>query len=418
MSVSSQDRSHQNSWQISDCKKDFPLFQTSILGSTLHYLDNAATTQKPASVIDAISGCYAHQYGPTHRGIYPLAEAATSAYENARKTLADFIGSPTPHQVIFTRSATEAINMVASAWMLPRLNPGDRIWVSRMEHHSNFLPWQRICQVSGAELRIIELHEDGTLNLEDANGLFDKQSRLITLCHVSNVLGIENPIRNICEKAQAAKIPVFIDAAQSVGHQAIDVQTLGCDFLAFSAHKMYGPSGIGTLYGKLERLEEMEPALLGGGMVDEVYDTHSTWVPIPQRFEAGSPNLAGAIGFSAAADYLSKIGLKQIQAHMSHLTRDAIQKLPLLKGIRLFPDQNTVRASIVSFDVEGIHPHDLAQVAGENGVAIRAGHHCCQPLMHYLGVTGTARASFGLYNQPEDVDALVLALEKAIKFFA
>ncbi|NNF96152.1 MAG: SufS family cysteine desulfurase [Halobacteria archaeon] len=398
-------------------KADFPLFQSSEHGSSLHYLDNAATTQKPASVIDAISDCYRNAYAPIHRGIYPLAESATASYERARATVARFIGASTAEQLIFTRSATEAINMVAWGWARTRLQPGDRIWVTRMEHHSNFLPWQRICKERHAELRIIELQEDGTLDLEAATDLFDKRTRLIALCHISNVLGSVNPIRSLCEQAAALDIPVLVDAAQSVGHMPIDVTTLGCDFLAFSAHKMYGPTGIGALYAKTERLEELEPLLLGGGMVDQVSDSHCSWTAIPARFEAGSPNLADAVGFAAAVDYLSAIGMEQVQAYVTSLTHQAIERLSQFADVRLIPAANASRSSIISFEMPGVHPHDIAQIAGERGVAVRAGHHCCQPLMHSLGLTATTRISFGLYNQQEDVEALLAAIDEVRRLF-
>lgn len=398
-------------------KADFPLFHSSEHGRALHYLDNAATTQKPVSVIDAIIDCYRTSYAPIHRGLYPLAEAATASYETARATIAGFIGAPTPGQLIFTRSATEAINMVAWGWARSRLQPGDRIWVTRMEHHSNFLPWQRICEERNAELRIIELQEDGTLDLDAAPDLFDPRTRLIALCHVSNVLGSVNPIRSLCEKATALNIPVLVDAAQSVGHMPIDVSTLGCDFLAFSSHKMYGPTGIGALYARPERLEEMEPLLLGGGMVDRVSDNHCSWTAIPARFEAGSPNLADAVGFAAAVDYLSAIGMERIEAYVTSLTQQAIEALSQCADVRLIPAMKTRRSSIISFEMPGIHPHDIAQVAGERGVAVRAGHHCCQPLMHSLGLSATTRVSFGLYNQQQDVEALLAAIDEVRRLF-
>ena len=412
------DMSKQQVSPLLNSKADFPVFNSSAHGRSLHYLDNAATTQKPACVIDAISDCYRSGYAPIHRGIYPLAETATASYETARATVARFIGAPAAAQVIFTRSATESINMVAWGWARSRLQPGDRIWVTRMEHHSNFLPWQRICEERQAELRIIELKADGSLDLEAAPELFDSRTRLIALCHVSNVLGSVNPIQSLCEQAAARDIPVLVDAAQSVGHMPIDVGTLGCDFLAFSAHKMYGPSGIGTLYAKTERLEEMEPLLLGGGMVDQVNDRDCSWTAIPARFEAGSPNLADAVGFAAAVDYLSAIGMQQIEAYVSALTQQALAALSQYADVRLIPAANAGPTSILSFDMPGIHPHDIAQVAGEHGVAVRAGHHCCQPLMHALGLSATTRASFGLYNQPQDVEALLAAIDEVRRLFA
>jgi len=354
---------------------------------------------------------------PIHRGLYPLAESASAAYEGARERVARFIGAKHPEQLVFTRSATESINLVAQGWLAPRLRPGDRVWVTRMEHHANFLPWQRVCREKGAELRIIELREDGTLDLERAEGLLDRRSRLIALCQVSNVLGVENPVREICRLAGSAGIPVLVDAAQSVAHIPVDVAELGCDFLAFSAHKMYGPGGIGALFGKPERLEETEPLLVGGGMVDRVDDERADWADIPARLEAGSPNLAGALGFGAAADWLSRIGLERIHAHVTDLVRRATADLAETPGLRLIPGAETARSSIVSFDVQGVHPHDIAQVAGERGVALRAGHHCCQPLMQHLGLPATVRASFGVYNGPDDLAALVDAVQAALRLF-
>jgi len=287
-----------------------------------------------------------------------------------------------------------------------------------MEHHSNFLPWQRICKLCNAKLRIIELHEDGTLNLDAATELFSKRTRLIALCHVSNVLGGVNPVGALCEQAAALNIPVLVDAAQSVAHIPIDVGVLDCDFLVFSAHKMYGPTGIGALYAKSARLEEMEPLLLGGGMVDEVSDETRSWSAIPARFEAGSPNLADAVGFAAAVDYLGGIGMRRIEAHVDSLTRRAGAALARIDGLRLIAPMTPTSASIISFDMPGIHPHDIAQVLGECGVAVRAGHHCCQPLMHSLGLSATTRASFGVYNRQDDIDALLAAIDRVRRLFA
>lgn len=400
-----------NAW-----KKAFPSL-VSAEGRALHYLDNAATTQKPAAVIDAIKQCMESGQGSVHRGLYPLAESASLAYEQARQTVASFIGSEDPDQLIFTRSATESINMVASGWLRPRLNPGDLVWVTRMEHHANFLPWQRVCAETGAELRIIELNQDGTLDIAGARELFDQRTRLIALCHVSNVLGIVNPLRAICEQATSAGIPVLVDGAQSVSHTPVDVTELGCDFLAFSAHKLYGPAGIGALYGDKTRLEEMEPLLVGGGMVDRVDDKTALWASIPARFEAGSPNLAGAVGFAAALDWLSAIGMDRVNAHVSALTQQAIDALSAIPGLRLVPGPEVERSAIVSFVLDGVHPHDIAQVAGEKGVALRAGHHCCQPLLQRLGLTATARASFGIYNEAADIASLVDAIGEANRLF-
>jgi cysteine desulfurase/selenocysteine lyase len=398
---------------------DFPLLRAAPLAQGLHYLDSAATTHKPQSVIAALADCYAQCYGPIHRGLYPLAEEATRRYEQARRRLARFLGAASPEELVFTRSATEAINLVAWGWARQRLQPGDRVWVSRMEHHANYLPWQRICRERGAELRIIELSADGTLDLAGTPELFAPQTRLIALCQISNVLGVENPVRELCAAARAHDIPVLVDAAQSVAHLPLDVLDLGCDFLACSAHKMYGPAGIGLLYGRAARLAEMEPLLLGGGMVDQVGEgsAASSWSEVPARFEAGSPNLPGALGFAAAADFLDGLGRERVHAHLAQLTGAAADALVDVPGLRLLAPAGNAPTAILSFTLDGVHPHDLAQVAGEQGVAIRAGHHCAQPLLRHLGLSATARASFGVYNDLADVAALVRAVDRAHRLF-
>ena len=408
---------HQKRTRLPQIRADFPLLHSSELGRSLHYLDNAATTHKPQAVIEAISDCYRECYASVHRGLYPLAEAATRRYEQARETVARFVGAPAAEQLVFTRSTTEAINMVACGWARPRLSPGERIWVTRMEHHANLLPWQRVCRQRGAELRVIELCEDGSLDWQGAEDLFDPRTRLIALCHVSNVLGFANPVQAICAEAAAQGIPVLVDAAQSVAHHAVDVNDLDCDFLAFSAHKMYGPGGIGALYAKPVRLEEMEPLLLGGGMVDEVTLDAASWAAYPARFEAGSPNLADAVGFAAAVDYLSRLGRDAVHRHVSALTRQALDALTGVKGLGLLPRPGVDAAGIVSFSLDGVHPHDVAQIAGEQGVALRAGHHCCQPLMQHLGLAASVRASFAVYNSEADIDALLQAIAQAQGLF-
>ena len=397
---------------VETIRSHFPLLSRRDGARPLCYLDNAATSHKPVSVLDAIDDCYRNHYGPVHRGLYELAEDASARYERARLTVARFVGAPSADQLVFTRSATEAINLVAAGWAEPRLQPGDEIWISRMEHHSNFLPWQRACQRTGARLRIIELQADGSLDLGGAAGLYGPRTRLIALTHVSNVLGVITPIRAVAAQAQARGIPVLVDAAQSVAHLPISVTELGCDFLAFSAHKMCGPTGIGALYAKAERLEEMEPLLVGGGMVDEVGDLQSSWAPYPGKFEAGSPNLAGAVGFAAAAEYLTGVGMDRVQAHVQALTDAALRALAAISGVQVYgPPDAARRAGIVAFNMAGVHAHDVAQLLAERGVAIRAGHHCCQPLMHSLGVPATARASFALYNRREDVEAFIDAVQ-------
>jgi cysteine desulfurase/selenocysteine lyase len=391
---------------------DFPIIANS--QPALHYLDSAASSQKPQAVIDAISACYHDHYGPVHRGLYALAETASHNYEAARQTLADFINAGSADQIVFTRSATEAINLVASGWAGQHLQAGDQVWVSQMEHHSNFLPWQRVCRERGADLRIILLDASGQLDIDSAADLFSDKTRLIAITQVSNVLGVINPIKQIVEKAARYSIPVLVDAAQAVGHMRVDTQELDCDFLVASAHKMCGPSGVGFLYAKPQRLAETEPLLLGGGMVEEVSESTSSWCEIPHRFEAGSPNLAGAIGFAAAADYLTDIGWQTIESRVEQLTCLAIEKLSGISGLSIYGTaKHSRRAGILSFNIEGIHAHDIAHVAAEHNVAIRAGHHCCQPLMQQLGTSSTARASFSFYNNEQDILALANALQDA-----
>lgn len=404
--------------QAEKIRADFPLLLNA--GDSLHYLDNAATSQKPNIVIDAISDCYRNHYGPIHRGLYPLAEEASHRYEMARSTIAKFIGVADDYadQLIFTRSTTESINMVAQGWLRSRLSQGDQVWVTRMEHHANYLPWQALCNENGAQLKIIELKQDGSLDLENCSGLYDSTTKLIAVTQVSNVLGVINPVKEICSKAAEQGIAVMVDAAQSAGHIPVDVIDLDCDFLAFSAHKMFGPTGIGALYGKAERLLEMEPLLLGGGMVDSVNENDSIWMPYPAKFEAGSQNLADALGFAAAINWLNETGMAVMHDHVTGLTQYALDSLSRLSNVEIYGPRNAEqRGGIVSFNLTDVHPHDVGQIAGEHGVAIRAGHHCCQPLMQHLGVAATARASFAPYNNYDDIDALIDVIDKAQKMF-
>jgi len=400
-------------------RRDFPIFEPANCPQRLRYLDNAATTHKPGVVIDAIAGSYAQCYAPIHRGLYPMAEQATSNYEQARRALQNFIGASSPDELVFTRSATEAINMVASGWLRPRLRSGDVVWVSRMEHHSNYLPWQRVCQEKDAQLRFIELTEDGQLDLDGTPELFAERTKFIAIAHVSNVLGVENPVAALCARANKYGVPVLVDAAQSVSHLELNVSAMCCDFLAFSAHKMFGPTGIGLLYGRRDRLAGMEPLQIGGGMVDTVGEgtEKSGWADIPSRFEAGSPDMPAAVGFAAAADYLVSLGRERVRRHIASLTRLAAERLVTIDGISLLPHAELPSSGIVSFTHRDMHPHDMAQLAGESGVAIRAGHHCAQPLLSYLELAATARASFSVYNDESDIEALIEAILSAQKVF-
>lgn len=394
---------------------DFPLIKRH--AKDLHYLDNAATTQKPLTVIKALSECYEQQLAPVHRGIYPLAEQASSLYENARRTVGEFISSPNPEQLIFTRSCTESINLVAEGWASSRLARGDWVWVTKMEHHSNYLPWLRLCQRTGAQLQVIDIADNGELIMPDDQLLFHPRSRLIALTHVSNVLGVENDVAKLCQKSAALDIAVLIDGAQAVSHLDVDVSQLGCDFYAFSAHKMYGPAGIGALYAKPERISQMQPLLVGGGMVDQIDGNLTQWSASPACFEAGSPNLPGAVAFAAAADYMQTLGLAAIKMHIDRMTQYALDGLNQLPGIEVYAAKCKNKSALLSFQLTDIHPHDFAQVASEYGVALRAGHHCCQPLMKHLNVAATNRISFAVYSSCHDVDVLLESIEHANKLF-
>jgi len=406
------------------CKADFPVFTHY---PDLHYLDSAATTQKPHCVIDALIHCYEKQCAPVH--LYELAAEASIYYEEARSTVARFINASTAEECVFTRSATESINMVAQGWARNILNTADEVWVSEMEHHSNYLPWQRVCKETGAQLRVVKVSKDGEL-LIDESSYYKNSVKLIVLTHVSNVLGNINPIAEIAEKAQRQGIPVLVDASQSVGHIPVDVQKINCTFMVFSAHKCYGPEGIGMLYGKRDYLEQCEPMLLGGGMVNRVklegsassHVKRTTWLSLPARLEAGSPNLSGAQGFAAAINYVQCIGVDRLHSHtaeLAKLTRSLLSNIDRVNVIGYESDSisSPLKTGIVSFHIDGIHPHDMAQVAADNNVAIRAGHHCAQPLMNAIGVDSTARVSFGAYNSENDIQPLVSAVETAIELF-
>ncbi|MHA7881114.1 MAG: aminotransferase class V-fold PLP-dependent enzyme [Saccharospirillum sp.] len=395
----------------------FPLLRSQ--GPAFHYLDNAATTHKPDAVIEAMSRCYRESYGPVHRGLYPLAEQASQGYEQARQRLAQFLDAPAGSELVFTASATASINLVAQGWAAPRLKPGDEIWVSRLEHHANYLPWQAVCNDTGAHLRVIELRPDGQLDIDGANGLFGRQTALIAISLVSNVLGTRQPVAELVARAHRHNIPVLVDACQAMAYGDVSVRELDCDFLAFSAHKMYGPTGIGALYGTAAMMKNIEPQTLGGGMVDWVGERHSHWSDLPARLEAGSPNLAGALGFAAAADFIQQFPAELFQRQVQRLVGQTLDRLQALSGVRCFaPEAARHGAGILSFEVDGVHPHDVGQIAGEKGVAVRAGHHCCQPLMQYFGVAATVRVSFAPYNTEADVDALVEAVRAAQRLFA
>ncbi len=406
-----------SSEDISDCRKDFPILLQKINDHPLVFLDNAASTQKPLSVIQKMQRMYEEEYANVHRGAYQLSAQITDEYENSRQKIADFIHAPGTKNVIFTKNGSESINLVAYSWGRHFLNPGDEILVTEMEHHSNLIPWQILTQEMNVVLRVIPVLDDGTLDLETYKTLLSEKTKLVAVTHVSNVLGTVNPIAEIVALAHDAGARVLVDGAQSIPHFPVDVQSLDCDFFTFSGHKMLGPTGIGVLYGKEDILEEMPPFLGGGDMIADVWIDHATYNELPIKFEAGTPPFVEAIGLGAAVDYLNAIGMERVWSHEQEITAYALSELKKVPNIRIFgPD--THRAGVLSFCLDNIHPHDIATILDQYGVAIRTGHHCAQPLMRRFGVPGTARASFYLYNTLEEVDILVHALNKTREFFA
>ena len=399
-------------------RADFPIFEQQIHSKPLAYLDSAATSQKPRQVLDVLRTFYETSYANVHRGVYELSERATAGYEGARQKVAAFVNAPSDREVVFTRNATEGLNLVAYAWGLVNLGPGDLVVVTELEHHSNFVPWQYIAKRTGAGFRMIPLDEQGELDLGELDVVARDGNVKVLACNlVSNSLGTINPVERISAWAHEQGAIMVVDAAQAAPHTSIDVQALGCDFLAFSSHKMCGPTSVGALWGRRELLEAMEPFNLGGHMIRAVRFEETTWGEVPAKFEAGTQPIAEAVGFGAAADYVSAIGLDAIERHEHELAAYALDRLGELPGVALYGPPADRRAGIVSFNVEGIHPHDVAQVLDLEGVAIRAGHHCCQPLMQKLGVAATNRASFYLYTLPDEIDRLVEGVHKAKKVF-
>jgi cysteine desulfurase/selenocysteine lyase len=400
-------------------RADFPIFEQEIHGKPLSYLDSAVSAQKPRQVLDVLRTFYETSYGNVHRGVYLLSERATSAYEGARAKLAAFVNAPSPRELIFVRGATEGLNLVAYSWGLNNLGPGDLVVVTELEHHSNFVPWQYVARRTGADFRMIRLTDEGELALDGLDDLArDGRVKVVAANLVSNALGTVNPIQRLAAWAREQGAISVIDAAQAAPHRRIDVRALGCDFLAFSSHKMCGPTSVGALWGRAELLEAMEPFNLGGHMIRSVRFEETTWGELPYKFEAGTQPIAEAVGFGAAADYLSDVGLEAIEEHEQELAAYALERLAEVPGLIAYGPPPERRAGIVSFNLDGIHPHDVAQVLDSEGIAIRAGHHCCQPLMTRLGVAATNRASFYLYTVPGEIDRLVDGLHKARRILA
>ncbi|MEM7181147.1 MAG: cysteine desulfurase [Spirochaetota bacterium] len=399
-------------------KTDFPILSSKMNGHPLVFLDSAASSQKPFTVIDAIDKYYREENANIHRGVYHLSQKATELYEKTRIKISDFIGAKCAKAVIFTRNTTESINLVAWTWGKENIQRGDEIILNEMEHHSNLVPWQMLAQEKKAKLKFIPLKEDFTLDLSKLDEIITPNTKLVAMAHMSNVTGTIHDIEPVLKRAREVGAKFLLDGAQGICHMPVDVKVLDVDFYAFSAHKMLGPTGVGILYGKEEILETMPPWMGGGDMIYEVHKEHSSYADLPARLEAGTPNIAGVIGFSAALEYLETIGMDEIRAHEKMLTEYALEKLYRFDGITLYGCEDLEkRGGVISFNLNDIHPHDVGSILDEQGIAIRVGHHCCQPFMKKHDISGTARASFYLYNTKEDVDALLEGLKKAKELF-
>ncbi|MBN3522952.1 cysteine desulfurase [Paenibacillus apiarius] len=400
-----------------ELREQFPILNQEVNGHPLVYLDNAATSQKPRSVIDAVKRYYEWDNSNVHRGVHTLGSRATDAYEGAREKVARFINAKRAEEIVFTRGTTTAINLVAASYGRAVCQEGDEIVLTPMEHHSNLIPWQQVAKATGATLKYIPLQEDGTISLADVEKTITDRTKIVSVMYVSNVLGLVNPVKEIAEIAHRHGAVIVVDGAQSTPHMRIDVQNLDCDFYTLSGHKMCAPTGIGALYGRKELLNAMEPIEFGGEMIDFVDLYESTWKDAPWRFEGGTPIIAGAVGLAAAIDFLEEVGLDNIQQHEHQLAGLAVAKLGAIEGLTIYgPHQG--RVGLVTFNLDDIHPHDVATVLDAKGIAVRAGHHCCQPLMRWLNVSSTARASFYLYNTEEDIDRLAQALRETKEYFS
>ena len=394
-------------------RTDFPILNETVHGRPLVYLDNAATSQKPRQVIDAIAEAYSHWNSNIHRGVHHLSQMATRHHEEARQAVAEFIGAKSSDEIIFTKGTTDSINALAFSFGEAYIHEGDEIIVSAVEHHSNIVPWQMLCERKKAVLRHTPIRADQTLDIEAFKGLLNEKTKLVSVAHVSNVLGIINPVEEIIRLAHEQGVPVCIDGAQSVPHMQVDVQALDCDFLAFSGHKMYGPTGIGVLYGKREWLEKLPPHEGGGEMINHVRWSGTTYNELPYKFEAGTPNFVGSYALHKAIEYMQSVGLETIEAHERELTEYCESRLNAIEGVHIYATGQP-KAGVISFNVGTIHPFDIGTLLDQQGVAVRTGHHCAEPLIDELGVPGTVRVSFGLYNDKGDVDAFIAALKKAI----
>jgi len=406
----------QTTFDVEAVRRDFPIFQQTMRGKPLVFLDSAASAQKPRVVIDRMSDFYLNEYASIHRGVYQLSEVATFEFEKARGKLARFINAANPREVVITRNATESINLVAQTWGRKHLERDDEILLTGMEHHANIVPWQMLCGETGAKLVVVPLADDGSLEAGAYERLLSDRTKLVAIAHVSNALGTINPVKEMIASAHAVGAPVVVDGAQAAPHMAIDVQDLDCDFYAISGHKIFGPSGVGILYGKLAHLDAMPPYQGGGSMIHTVSFEKTTYAEVPARFEAGTPDIAGVIGLGTAVDYLNGIGMAAIEAWEQELLAYATGRLSEIPQVRLIGTAPN-KAAVISFVVEGAHPHDVGSILDQQGIAIRAGHHCAQPVMERYGIPATARASLAFYNTKRDIDALVDAIHKVLELF-
>ena len=399
-------------FNVDRIRTDFPILSKTNRGKPLAYLDNAASSQKPSCVINCLAKYYTEQNSNVHRGVYALAEEAEIEYQQARQTIADWL-NVSIEEIIFVRGATEALNLTAHSFSRSNLKPGDSIILTQMEHHANIVPWQMIAKEKNLKIKVVPILKDGSLDLEHLSTLIrEDETKLLSLCHISNSLGTINPVEQIIKEAHANNITVVVDGAQSIPHTRVDLKKMGCDFFAFSGHKVFGPMGIGVLYGKKELLQSMPPYQGGGDMIDQVSFQGTTFAPSPQRFEAGTPNVAGAIGLASAIDYLSNYDMTELARHEDSLLQFAQSELQKINGLKIHGNA-AEKVAVISFSIEGVHPHDLATLLDSEGIAIRTGHHCCQPLMESLGVSSTARASFAFYNTMEEAERLVEAVQKS-----
>ncbi len=403
-------------YDVVSIRSDFPILNREVHGKPLVYLDNAASTQRPKQVIDAVSNLYQEHYANIHRGVHQLSQEASAQYEDARVAVRGFINAACVHEVVFTRGTTESINLVAQSFARPKLEKGDEILITHMEHHSNIVPWQIVCQQTGAELKVVPISDAGELEMDRFHAMLSDKTRLVSVVHVSNALGTVNPVKQIIDAAHAKGIPVLVDGAQAIPHIPVDVQKLDADFYAFSGHKLYGPTGIGVLYGKEKLLNAMPPYQGGGDMILSVSFEKTEYNMLPFKFEAGTPNIAGAIGLGAAIDYVQKIGLGAIAAHEHGLLEYATSRLHQIDGLHLIGEADQ-KAGLISFVLDAVHPHDIGTFLDADGVAIRTGHHCAQPVMVRYGVPATARASFAMYNTFQEIDVLAEAIVKTIGMF-